>query len=229
VGNYGYYILYYHQEMIFLAVKINKTPGGNMKRKTVWVTLICIVITAITLISGCGGGSKPPSITSVQKMGHLVALKINVSDVIEFTQKNGLGIPWTAWNVPLGGTKVLYVLRGDCLLSTDLRAAAYAEKDASKRTATIVLPEPTVTSPRVNHDKDGSYFYSVSSLGISKLPFGDDNRKIAENAAMQLAQKKVEEAGKSPEALQDAKDNAEKVLKGMFSALDWDLNVKWKK
>ena len=68
--------------------------------------------------------STPPLI-SLEKMGHLVSLKVNYADVIEFTAKQALGIPWTDWELRLGSTKVLLVARGDCTVATDLRAAKY--------------------------------------------------------------------------------------------------------
>jgi len=67
----------------------------------------------------------PPPLVSLEKMGHLVSLKMNYSDVIEFTQPNAVDIPWTNREVPLGSTRVLLIARGDCSIATDLRQARY--------------------------------------------------------------------------------------------------------
>jgi hypothetical protein len=45
---------------------------------------------------------------------------------------------------------------------------------------------------------------------------------------MSLAQKRVEEAGRSAEAVDAAKENTELILKGMLTALGWNANIKWR-
>mgnify|MGYP003500256188 FL=1 len=61
--------------------------------------------------------SKLPAQTpliALEKMGHLVSVKVNYADVIEFTEHRTQDIPWTQWDLDLGGTKVLLIARGDC-------------------------------------------------------------------------------------------------------------------
>jgi hypothetical protein len=47
------------------------------------------------------------------------------------------------------------------------------------------------------------------------------------DAAMTIAQRKVEEAGRSPDVLRAAKANAEQLLKGSFAALGWTVTIRW--
>src|SRR5262245_40517102 len=85
------------------------------------------------------------------KMGHLVSLKINYADVVEFTENRSLGIPWSQWELRYAGTKVLLVARGDCSVVTDLRLASYQAVDSANHKIAIVLPAPVPFQPRLNH------------------------------------------------------------------------------
>jgi hypothetical protein len=195
-------------------------------RIIILILLSLFLTLSLFLLGGCKVDNKPPTL---EKMGHLVSLKVNYSDVIEISRQNSFGIPWTEWKFPIGETKVLFVLKGDYLLSTDIRAAKYEQIDKAKRTVTLVLPAPTVTSPRVYQGEGGSHFYSISPVGISQFLPGDGNRTKATNTVLQIAQSKVEAAGKNTDTIKAAKENAENVLKGLFNSVDWNLTVKWLK
>ncbi|NBU89129.1 MAG: YecA family protein [Betaproteobacteria bacterium] len=75
-------------------------------------------------------------------MGSLTTLRVNYSNVIEFAEKLTQDIPWTQWELRLGGTTVLLIARGDCYLGTDLRSAKYEQVSAADKTATLSLPTP---------------------------------------------------------------------------------------
>jgi hypothetical protein len=173
----------------------------------------------------------PPPLFSLEKMGHLVSVKVNYADVIEFTENRALGIPWSQWEVRYGGTRVLLVAKGDCSVATDLRLAKYEEMDTAKRQVTMVLPAPTTLQARVNHapaDQGGSRLYAVSNQGIEAIIPGDSSRTKAVSSALALAQTKVEEACKASDVIAAAKANAETVLKGSFSAVGWNTRIRWK-
>jgi len=200
--------------------------------RTAWVVTL-LIATAIGFFTAWSLPHRPslPPITSYEKMGHLVALKVNVADVVEFTADSTLDIPGSLWQVKYGATRVLLIVKGDCSIATDLRAAAYEAIDRSKRTVTIVLPTPAVLQPRVIHaapGQDGSRIYAVTDQGLEAIIPGDANRSRAIDSAMGLAQKKVEEAGRSPEAVRLARENTEVVLKGMLTALGWNANIRWR-
>jgi hypothetical protein len=44
---------------------------------------------------------------------------------------------------------------------------------------------------------------------------------------MTLAQKKVEDAGRSPDVVRAARQSAETVLRSSFAALGWTVSVRW--
>lgn len=200
--------------------------------RTAWIAAV-LVATAIGFCTAWLLPHKPslPPITSYEKMGHLVALKVNVADVVEFKADSTLDIPGSPWQVKYGATRVLLIVKGDCSVATDLRAAAYESIDRSNRTVTIALPTPAALQPRVIHaapGQDGTRIYAVTDLGLEAILPGDAHRSRAIDSAMGLAQKKVEEAGRSPEAVRLAKENTEVILKGMLTALGWTANIRWK-
>jgi hypothetical protein len=169
----------------------------------------------------------PPPLLTLEKTGQLVALKVNVADIVEFTKERSSDIAWPLWNLTYGGTKVVLILRGDCLLVTDLRLATYDAVDQKAKTVSVTLKTPVTWQPRVNHDENGSKLYAISNVGIEAILPGDDNRKQAIDAAWRLAQARVNRAGLAPDAMRAAKENAELVVKGWMMGLGWDAKIKW--
>jgi len=171
-----------------------------------------------------------PALMSPQEMGHLASVKANYANVIEFTEKMTQDIPWTQWELRFGGTRVLLVARGDCLVGTDFRSAKYENKNETARTAVLVLPVPRPISARVSHDpkeKGGSYFYAINSTGLEPLIPGSANRTRAIDSALGRAQEEIERACSNSDVLATAKKNAEEVLKPAFSAIGWKVQIRW--
>lgn len=172
-----------------------------------------------------------PALISLEKMGQLVSVKLNYSNVIEFLQPRTLDVKGTPWEVRLGGTKVLLVAKGDCTVAADLRYARYENIDVKSQTLTIALPTPAPLQARINHDdraKGGSYFYTITEHGLQTMLPGLQNSTSAVNGALRRAQNEVEQACKQPEVLSMAKMNAEAVLSGMFLATGWRAKFVWK-
>ncbi len=172
----------------------------------------------------------PPALLALEDMGHLVSVKVRYANVIEFTQQITQGIPWTQWELKLGGTQVLLVARGDCLVGADMRQARYEAVDAAARTVVLLLPAPATLSARVNHgprDQGGSYFYAVQGTGIEPLIPGSANRTQAIDTALQRAQQDVERTCQASSTMATAKENAEAVLKPLFAATGWAVQVRW--
>lgn len=171
-----------------------------------------------------------PPLVSLEKMGHLVSLKMNYSDVIEFTQPNAVDIPWTKREVPLGSTRVLLIARGDCSIATDLRQARYENVDETARSLTIVLPQPAPLQPRISHeprDKGGSYFYAVTEHGLQAIIPDARTRTAAVDKALATAQQSVQAACSQPAILASARDNAASVLQATLFATGWTPEVQW--
>ncbi|HEY8608302.1 MAG TPA: DUF4230 domain-containing protein [Noviherbaspirillum sp.] len=173
----------------------------------------------------------PPPIVSLEKMGDLVAVKLNYSDVFEFTQKRTLDIPWSQWELRLGGTKVLLVARGDCTVATNLGSARYEQVNGEERRLTVVLPSPRPLQARINHaprEKGGSFFYAVTSEGIEPFVPDSRNRTQAINNALALVQKNIERACGETHVIATAKQSTEDVLRAAFSATGWTPAFVWK-
>lgn len=175
---------------------------------------------------------EPPQapLISLEKMGHLVAVKMNYSDVIEFTEKRTQDIPWTQWELRLGGTKVLLVAKGDCTVGTDLRLAKYTEINREAHTLTLVMQAPQPIVARVNHaprERGGSYFYAITSEGLEPLIPDSSNRTRAVDNALARAQQEIEKACREPGVLATARTNTEALLAPTFQALGWTPTFTW--
>lgn len=183
-------------------------------------------------------GPKPESklpaqtpLIAIEKMGHLVSVKVNYADVIEFTQQRTQEIPWTQWELDLGGTKVLLIARGDCTIATNLGAAKYQNINNENRTFTLLLPEPKPLQIRVNHEsreKGGSYFYAITSEGLEPLIPDSSNRSLAISNSLVFAQKQIERSCNRPQIIAMARKNAEEVLSATFQATGWKPTYVWK-
>ena len=194
------------------------------------VAVLAAVITFALIKRPVDEAPAPPPLVSLEKMGHLVSLKMNYSDVIEFTQPNAVDIPWSQWEVRLGSTRVLLVARGDCTLATDLRQARYEDIDNKARTLTVVLPAPSPLQARINHEpraKGGSYFYAVTDQGLQAFMPSAQTRTAAMNNVLATAQKAVQAACSQPTVLNTAKDNAATVMQATLLATGWTPNVVW--
>lgn len=173
----------------------------------------------------------PPAVISLEKMGHLVSVQVNYANILEFTENRALDIPWSQWELQLGGTQVLLVARGDCTVATNLRAARYESINAQARTLTVVLPSPQPLQARINHaprEQGGSYFYAITNLGLEPIIPDSSNRTQAINHALAWAQKDVERTCRQPAILATARQNAESVLRATYQATGWTPNFVWK-
>jgi hypothetical protein len=98
--------------------------------------------------------------SSIQNMGHLVALKVNVKDVEQIVIHG-----------PLGPKTVILVFTGNCTIASDLREIIYKSVDKNNRTVTLVLPAPTILQAQVNHTNNQccpvSFLHSVSFFSVA--------------------------------------------------------------
>lgn len=209
----------------------------NLVSRTTWVLsligAISLGVLGMWLLGPKPKELPPPQLPliSLQKMGHLVSVKVNYSDVIEFTEKRAQDIPWTQWELRLGGTKVLLVAKGDCTVATDLRLAKYERINSEARTLTVSLQTPKPIVARVNHasrKSGGSYFYAIKNEGLEPLIPDSSNRTRAINNALTRAQQEVERVCNQADVIATAKKNTEGVLTPTFQAVGWKPTFSWK-
>ena len=169
-------------------------------------------------------------LVSLEKMGHLVSVRVSYSDVIEFTEKNTIDMPFNR-EIRLADTKALLVARGDCIIATDLNRASYVNIDPEKRTLTLALTAPQALSVRINHegrDRGGSYFYSMTENGFAALIADPGRRTRAIDNALAKAQSELTRACLSATNLASARQNAETVLRAIYVATGWTPAFTWK-
>ena len=173
----------------------------------------------------------PPPLINFEKLGNLVALKVNYANVFVTSKERGeLSVPLTGKHVSYGGARVILIARGDCTLATDLRNATYESIDQVNKTVTVVLQSPTVLEARIRHDapeSGGSTLFSVSNQGLEWILPGD-GRTAAIDDAFNKAQRNIESLADNPETIRAARENAEHVVAAWMNGLGWKGNIKWK-
>jgi len=136
-----------------------------------------------------------------------VALRIEVADIL-VAQGNGCRGVW--------------LLKGDSHLSVDMGQAKIADKHDDTKQATIILPEPQVLAPRIDHSRTRTW----SVERVTWLPWNADQDALRD-AVYAEGQKLVAHTAASAENLQAARVTAEVVIKSLYSEVGWQLTVKW--
>src|SRR5688572_14790763 len=79
-----------------------------------------------------------PTIEKLEALEELVVQRVAVSDILTYSD----GVITASW-----------LIRGDALITVSLADAEVARRDEGSRTATVILPLPTVLSARVDHER----------------------------------------------------------------------------
>lgn len=155
-----------------------------------------------------------PTVEQIQSLALLTTVRVDVADV-RLTTLDGY----------TGGIRVAAVIKGDFYLSTDLSQARLESVDVARRAATLVLAEPQVISPRLDHQR--TKLFAINSYGLWQITPGEGPYTEAVNQTYAEAQAAVEAAAANAEATKGARAQAEAVLGAFFGALDWDVTVRW--
>lgn len=203
--------------------------------KTVRLALIAIAISLATLAWQYARRPPPPPPAPPQllteSLGDLVTLRIRYSNVLEFFQKRAQDIPLTPYELRLGGTRILMVVRGDCEIGTDLRAARYEQIQGEAKTLTVSLPAPRMRPARVSHaprEAGGSYFYTITNEGLEALLPNSAIHQAAINNGWSAAEKDITRYCNAPEWTAQAKKNAELAITPLFAAAGWSATIVWR-
>ena len=153
-----------------------------------------------------------PTIEHLEQMDELVTTKVYVSDVM------------VAENADFRG---MWLIKGDALLGVEMGKAEIKSKNQDDRTAVIALPQPTIISPRVDHERTKTWSFE----GKSWLPFTWKSTSRAESQfrdrAMSNAQGLIENTAAATEAADQARKTAELVVKNLYAMADWEVTVEW--
>ena len=182
------------------------------------VTIIVLAATAITAIwaqktffadSHTNVQSHAPTLEKIQNLSQLVTNKIYVSDVLTASNKDYQG---------------QWVINGDALITIDLNQAQLKDMNEETKTATLILPEPGVTSPRVDHTRTKKAFIKGVRFALLR---NRKNKAEMEKKMMEAAQESVEKAASRPEIIENSKKQAALILSNMYLQLGWKLDIQW--
>ena len=151
--------------------------------------------------------STGPTIERVQALGELVVLRVSIGDVLVGKTADYKG----SW-----------LIKGDGLLSVDMRQAEVLSCDESARRIVVELPAPRVIQPRVDHSRTESWEIRKTSW----VPFRGDPDVLRDNS-MAEAQLLVEHSISKEETIELAKAQTVLMLRVMYQFLDWDVEVVW--
>jgi Protein of unknown function (DUF4230) len=168
---------------------------------------------------GLGIQETPPSFTStgptmiqLERLQYLVSTRVHVADVL---------VGESLW---LQGS---WIIQGDGLIGVDMSRAEIQGKDEKSRTAIIVLPQPTVISARVNHNKSQQWdVKSRSWIPLASTILGD--RQAMEKQAMLEAQQLIERAASADEFKEAARRGIQGMLAELYGGVGWNVSVEWK-
>jgi hypothetical protein len=169
------------------------------------------------VITGNAGGESTFDaglvIQQIQQLSSLVTTKVDVADVQD-TQIKGY----------LGGVKAVILIKGDFLLGVDLSLAKFEKIDSVAETAVLVLPQPSVTSPRL--DQARTRIYAIDDSGLWLIAPGDVEKTVVINHAYEQAQNYIESAGKDQELIERSRHQAGNVLTAFFRAVGWTVKIR---
>ena len=155
-----------------------------------------------------------PSIEQVQGLAALVTTKVEISDV-QLTHIDGY----------TGGVTAALLVRGDLLIGTDLSRARFETVDSEHQNAVLTLIEPSVTSPRLDHDR--TRLFAISQQGLWQITPTNVADAAVVNRAYADAQRLIADAGKDASLMQKSRTQAEQVVKTFFTAIGWTVSVHW--
>ena len=155
------------------------------------------------------------TVEQVQALSSLMTAKIDVADIQE-TRLTGR----------TGGMKAALLIKGDCLLGTDLSRAKFESVNMTAHTAVLVLQQPQVTSPRLDFDR--SRVFTITDSGLWQItPGGGEASAALLNHAYRDAQRFIADACNDPSLLSRARHQAETVLQTFYEATGWKVTVRW--
>lgn len=172
---------------------------------------------SILTYRGCGSStgvmviSSQPTIEKLEKIGHLVSLRVSIADVMVAEADRYKG----SW-----------VIKGDALIGVDMRQAKVAITDESKKQANISLPLPHVISARVDHNRTLTWSVESNSW-INYIPGTSGSPDRLRDKAMKAAQEIIEKTARLPAYISEAQKRTEVLVKGFYEEFGWQIEIVW--
>ena len=151
-----------------------------------------------------------PTVTQLEKLSELATLKVHVVDVLSAQDSN-------FW----GDIKGVWLIKGDALLSVDMREAKISNVNESAKTLLVTLPQPRVIQARVDHERAELYDWQKGWLRSQ-----DVASRIWKDA-MRHAQRIVEQTANSAENRRLCRQQTELAIQQMYDFIGWKAEIAW--
>lgn len=115
-----------------------------------------------------------------------------------------------------------WIVRGDALLSVNLRQAQLQVDTSRPNTLRIRLPQPRVIQARVDHDRTKTW----SIRRLSWIPLVGDPDALRDQA-MQKAQHLIDQSAASEEYLAISRNQAECAITALYDSIGWTAIIEW--
>jgi hypothetical protein len=185
--------------------------------KISWLFVVVVAVLAIFLTMAArhylaGQGtvsvvSQGPTVERLERLAHLVTMRVYIADVL-----TGEG----------QGCRGAWLIKGDALIGIDLSQTRIVEKDEQSHRATVCLPSPRVLQSRVDHEKTRTWEVRRTTW----VPWNADADQLRDSV-MREAQKLVAAAAASTENVDQAKANAETMLRAFYREMGWQVQITW--
>ena len=152
-----------------------------------------------------------PTVEKLEALEELVLERVTVSDILTYTEGRAISASW--------------LIRGDGLITISLAKAVITRRNEDARTATIVLPRPTVLSARVDHES--TVFWDAKQGIWNKVNPWGTNLDDIHSQAMRAAQRLVTQAVGSPENLEQAQQRAAALIQRLYDEFGWTITIEW--
>ncbi len=154
--------------------------------------------------------SLAPTIEDIQTLSELVTNRVYVSDILKGSNKDYEGV---------------WAINGDALITIDLAKSELINLDEKSKTATLILPLPKVTSPRVDHSRSNVGF--IKGKGFAPLRNTASRAKMIDDA-MEEGQNIIAQAASKPEIISNAKRQATLIIQNLYLKVGWKIKIQWK-
>jgi len=156
-----------------------------------------------------------PILERIQALSSLTTLRVNVADavIVELQGRTG-------------GISAVLVVHGEAMLGVDLSQAKFESVNEADRRAILVLPSPRVQSVQLDHRKTKLIGLSTSGLWLI-VPDGDEADAAISDMAYRRGEEIVTGAAADPELVEQAREQAERVIQSVIRPLHWTIEMRW--
>jgi len=152
--------------------------------------------------------SESLSVTELEELGDLEITRVHVVDVLTAEGE---------------GYQGCWLIIGDALVTVAVKQVRVAAVDEELKTATLVLPSPTVSHPRVDHERTRTW--DVRRNTWIRWITGDPD--LLRDQAMVHAQRLIEHAARHDENLDQSRRWADLMVQQMYARLGWTVTIEW--